>query len=323
MNGIPLTFSEHQINRTILGGPKTIDPAALNISVILLNSSGSHFKLHMFENLLQCNFQTIVSVEHDSSNFTDEVSKRFPMIKFIVPLEKTSDGDLINLAMSELTSDYVLVLRDSLNIPTNFIPSHLAERITENSPYCIVPRLFDNQKNALPCAFTPSAEHTHFVIDSSSEINNGKKTLYPFDYIGLYNRKKFIELGGFDWTINSPYWQNLDLALRSWLWGEQTLLTSHLQFSYIDEPPVNDTTYNLDYLRYYLKNELPKIKMETGYFRRSSFFVFLSRSSCGFMEARRQFNAAKVWVSKNKYRYKMDLQTLIQSWSRNDEDKDK
>ena len=102
MNGIPLTFSEHQINRTILGGPKTIDPAALNISVILLNSSGSHFKLHMFENLLQCNFQTIVSVEHDSSNFTDEVSKRFPMIKFIVPLEKTSDGDLINLAMRRI-----------------------------------------------------------------------------------------------------------------------------------------------------------------------------------------------------------------------------
>ena len=323
MNGIPLTFSEHQINRTILGGPKSVNPAALNISVILLNSSGSHFKLHMFENLLQCNCQTIISVEHDSSNFTDEVSRRFPMIKFIVPLEKTSDGDLINLAMSELTSDYVLVLRDSLNIPTNFIPSHLAERITADSPYCVVPRLLDNQKNALPCAFTPSAEHTHFVIDSSTEITNGKKTLFPFDYVALYNRKKFIELGGFDWTITSPYWQNLDLGLRSWLWGEQTLLTSHLQFSYIEEPPVNDTTYNLDYLRYYLKNELPKIKMETGYYRPSSFFVFLSRSSCGFMEARRQFNAAKVWVSKNKYRYKMDLQTLIQNWSRNDENEDK
>ena len=321
MNGIPLTFSEHQINRTIIGGTKTIDPNALNISVILLNSSGSHFKLHMFENLLQCGFQTIVSVEHDSSNFTDDVSKRFPMIKFLVPLEKTSDGDLINLAMSEVNSDYVLVLRDSLNIPSNFIPPHLAERLTADSPYSIVPRLFDNQKNAMPCAFSPSAERTHFVIDSSSEITNGKKTLYPFDYIGLYNRKKFIELGGFDWTISSPYWQNLDLSLRSWLWGEQTVLTSLLQFSYIDEPPVNDTTYNLDYLRCYLKNELPKIKMETGYIRRSSFFVFLAHSSCGLMEARRQFNAAKIWVAKNKFRYKMDLQSLVQNWSRNDEDK--
>ena len=323
MNGIPLTFSEHQINRTIIGGPKSPDPNALNISVILLNSSGSHFKLHVFENLLQCNFQTIVSVEHDSSNFIDDVSKRYPMIKFLVPLEKTSDGDLINLAMSEVNSDYVLVLRDSLNIPSNFIPPHLAERLTADSPYCIVPRLFDNQKNALPCAFSPSAEHTHFVIDSSSEIANGKKTLYPFDFVALYNRKKFIELGGFDWTISSPYYQNLDLALRSWLWGEKTILTSLLQFSYIDEPPVNDTTYNLDYLRFYLKNQLPKIKLEQGYIRRTSFLVFLAHSSCGFMEARRQFNAARFWVSKNKFRYKKDLQELIQKWSCDDEDKDK
>ena len=321
MNGIPLTFSEHQINRTILGGPKVLDPASLNISVILLNSSGSHFKMHVFENLLQCGFRTIVSVEHDSSNFTDDVSRRFPMIKFLVPLEKTSDGDLINLAMSEVNTDYVLVIRDSLNIPANFIPPHLAERLTADSPYCIVPRLLDKDHNALPCAFSPSAERTHFVIDSSAEITNGKKTLFPFDYIGLYNRKKFIELGGFDWTIASPYWQNLDLAVRSWLWGEQTILTSTMQFSYIDEAPVNDTTYNLDYLRYYLKNELPKIRMEQGYLKRSSFPVFLFRSSCGIMEARRQFNAAKTWVAKNKFRYKMELQTLVQNWSRTDEDK--
>ncbi len=94
-----------------------------------------------------------------------------------------------------------------------------------------------------------------------------------------------------------------------------------MQFSYIDEPPVSDTTYNLDYLRYYLKNELPKIKMEQGYMKRSSFFVFLGHSSCGIMEARRQFNAAKIWVAKNKFRFKMDLTSLVQNWSRNDEDK--
>ena len=61
--------------------------------------------------------------------------------------------------------------------------------------------------------------------------------------------------------------------------------------------------------------------METGCIKRSSFLVFLGRSSCGIMEARRQFNAAKIWVEKNKFRYKMDLQSLIQNWSQNDEDK--
>ena len=89
----------------------------------------------------------------------------------------------------------------------------------------------------------------------------------------------------------------------------------------MEEPPVNDTTYNLGYLRYYLKNELPKIKMEQGYIKKSAFPGFLFHSSCGFLEARRQFNAARVWVSKNKYRFKMDLQTFINNWSNANEDK--
>ena len=69
-----------------------------------------------------------------------------------------------------------------------------------------------------------------------------------------------------------------------------------------------------------LENELPKIKMEQGYLKKSSFPVFLLHSSCGIMEARRQFNAARTWVEKNKFRYKMDLQTLVQNWSRVDEE---
>ena len=106
------------------------------------------------------------------------------------------------------------------------------------------------------------------------------------------------------------------LALRSWLWGEETKLTSLLQFSYVDEVPVEDHTVNLDYLRYYLKNELPKLKMEQGYIRKSTFLIFLFRSSCGYLEARRQFKEARRWVSKNKFRFKMDLQTFIENWNK-------
>lgn len=317
MNSIPTTFNEHQISRTVIGGQPNTNPDALNISVILLNSSGSHFKLHVFENLIQCNFKSIISIEHDPTNSTiDEMSKKFPSIKFVVPLEKASDGELINIGMAEVSTEYVLVLRDSLYIPSGFILQHLAERLTQSGSYCIVPRLSDKNKNGLPCTFVPSAERTHFVVETNSVMSDGLKTLYPFDYIALYNREKFIQLGGFDWTINSPYWQNLDLALRSWLWGEETRFTSVLQFSYIDEPPVEDRSINIDYLRYYLKNELPKIKMEQGYIRKSSFLIFAGRSSCGYLEAKRQFKAAREWVESNKYKFKMDLQTFIQNWTK-------
>lgn len=317
MNPIPSTFNEHQISRTVIGGKPNINANPLNISVILLNSSGSHFKNHIFENLIQCNFQSIVSIEHDPTNTTiDEMSKKFPMVKFVVPLESASDGELVNIGMAEVASDYVLVLRDTLNIPSKIILQNLASSLTKSGIYCLVPRLVDKNKNSLPITFYPSAERSHFVVEAAFAMSDGMKTLYPFDYIGLYNREKFISLGGFDWTINSPYWQNLDLALRAWLWGEEIKFTSLLQFSYIGESHVEDHSINIDYLRYYLKNELPKIKMEEAYIKKSNFLIFLFRSSCGFLEARRQFKEAANWVKRNKYRFKMDLQTFIENWSK-------
>ena len=315
MSFIPSTFDEHQINMTVLGGRVNEAPDELNISVILLNSSASHLKLGVFENLLGCKFRSIISIEHDNSNFSiEDISRKFPDIKFMIPLEKTSDGEVINIAMSETDADYVLVLRDSLYIPSGIILPNLAERLTSEKIYCVVPRLLDKNKNGINTLFTPGAEKSHFVIDSSSFVTDGKKTIYPKDFVGLYNRKKFIELGGFDYTIASAYWQNLDLALRSWLWGERTQLTTMLQLSYIDEPTVEDKTINHDYLRYYLKNETPKYKMEQAVIKNTSFPKFLFRSSCGYLEAKRQFNAAKEWVEKNKYHFKMDLQTFIKNW---------
>ena len=317
MNFIPSTFDEHQIDMTVLGGKVNEAPDALNISVILLNSSASHLKLDVFENLLGCNFRSIICVENQGANYsTEDISKKFPSIKFIIPLEKTSEGELINLAMNEIDSDYVLVLRDNLYIPSGVVLSNLADRLTGEDIYCLVPRLMDKNKNGLYTLFTPGAEKSHFVIDSSSVVTDGKKTIYPKDFIALYNRKKFIQLGGFDYTIQTPYWQNLDLAIRSWLWGQQTKLTTMLQFSYIDEPPVEDRTINYDYLRYYLKNEVPKYKLQQGYIKNTSFPGFLFRSSCGYLEAKRLFKAAKKWVEKNKYQFKMDLQSFIKDWSK-------
>ena len=102
--------------------------------------------------------------------------------------------------------------------------------------------------------------------------------------------------------------------MRSWLWGEKIRLTSKLQFNYLEEPPVEDRTYTMSYLRYYLKNELPRIKLGEGYIKNSAFISFLFRSSCGYLEARRQFKEAKLWVEKNKFKFTIDLQNLIENW---------
>lgn len=324
MNTIPLTFDEQQINRIIVGGKRNDSQANLNISVILLNSRGSQFNIELLENLLDCKFQSIVSVEPVGGNKNssiDDVSKKYPGIKFIIPLETATDGEMINMAMSEVDSDYVLVLRDNLYIPTGLILPHLAERLTNEGIFCIVPRLLDSNKNGIINNFSPSAEKSHFVVNSSALVVDGTKSLYPLDYIAIYNRKKFIQLGGFDYGIKNSYWQLLDLGLRSWLWGEETKLTTMLQFTYLSQTPVEDKTINLDYLRVHLKNELPKFKNERAYVHAFSFWKFFFNSSCGYLEARRQFKAAKKWIQVNRSRFKKDLPMFVMEWSEKNENK--
>ncbi|MCI5606549.1 MAG: hypothetical protein SOT46_00900 [Treponema sp.] len=317
MNFIPSTFDEHQIRRTVIGGIQNESPSALNISVVILNGRASHFKYQIFDNLLTCNFKSIVSIEHNRENFAiDDITKRYPEIKFIIPLEEATDGEMINIAMSEVDSDYVLVIRDSLYIPSGIILPHLAEKLLKDNIYCVIPRLLDVDKSGLPCHSSPTAVKNSFKVDVSISVKDGEQNLYPYDFIGIYNRQKFIQLGGYDYTIQSPYWQNLDLAIRSWLWGEETRLTTLLQFNYTEETSIEDQTVNIDYLRYYLKNELPKMKMGAGVIRRIDFLTFYFHSSCGFLEARRQFNAAKNWVKENKYRFKTDLPNFVASWGK-------
>ena len=89
-----------------------------------------------------------------------------------------------------------------------------------------------------------------------------------------------------------------------------------LQFAYETEPPVEDKTVNMDYLRYYLKNEMPRMKNEEGVIKGIYFIRFFFNSSCGFLQARRLFKDARFWVKKNGPKFKMDLRKLIEEWSK-------
>ena len=315
MNTIPLIFNERQINRTVIGG-RTPSEKKMDVSAVLLNSNASRFHAQTLESLSKCGFASVVSIEPNSGNYNIEaLSRRIPTVQFVVPLEAVTDGDMINIGIGEAPSSYVLVLRDSLYIPQGILPPHLAENLVKTGTYCIAPRLSDAEKKALPVNFTPEASRGRFSVSSSAVVKDGMHTLYPFDYIGLYNKTKFIQLGGFDYTITSPYYQNLDLALRSWLWGEETCLSTSMLFSYSARVPIEDTTADLTYLQFYLKNLAPRFKSDSGgSVAPLAFFNFLAHSSCGFFEAKRRFSDAKKWVHTNRARFHMDVKHLIETW---------
>ena len=76
----------------------------------------------------------------------------------------------------------------------------------------------------------------------------------------------------------------------------------------------------MSYIRFYLKNILPTFRDDHGTVSRFSFPGFYLKSKCGIFEALGQFNEAFQWVRKNQFRFKKDIQYLIENWTNSNEE---
>jgi len=316
MNTIPLIFNEKQVQYTVLSGTEDIPVVKTPLGVIILNNgSAGSYRIKILENLIKNGFSSIVSIERSAENYNlEELTQKFPCVKFLVPLEKVSIGDMINMGMKEIDTESVLVLNDSILISQNLFSNIILERVLAEKKLCVIPRLVNSQRQILPIRFSPVIEKSTFKVMSSSVISDKCPTLYPFDFIGIYNRNRFMHIGGFDYTITSPYWQNLDFFVRAWLWGEKIVISPMLQLAYDDNVPIMDSTPDKSQLRFFLKNCAPKFTNDHCYIPISKFFQYKKRSISSFSEAIKYFSDARKWVEINKYRFQKDITMLIQEW---------
>ena len=242
----------------------------------------------------------LLPINYNLSN----LAKEFPQVRFIAPLEPLTAGDMVNIGIGECVSDYVLVLWNDMRISSAYFSKTNIAKLHEDGGFCTVPRLYTNDKNSLASRFFPDMQNGMFCVMPESIIEDGALSFYPFDFAGIYNRTKFMALGGYDYTLQNPYWQNLDLAARAWLWGEKIRLSAGFHILYDGEPYAEDVTVTLDYLRFYLKNIAPVFEIDHAGIPLRTFWNFRSKSTLGFIDSWILFKTARRWVEKNKFRFK-------------------
>ncbi|HZK19660.1 MAG TPA: hypothetical protein VFC68_02930 [Treponemataceae bacterium] len=315
MNTIPLIFNERQFKRTVLGGSVRFENSTVPVTVLLLNRGGSHFRSQQLQTLVSDGFSRIICVESSADSYTlEDYSQNFPSVKFIIPLEKITPGEMINAGIAEADTEYVLVLWDDLKITEKMLSPTVYKKLTTTPRLCIAPYIQSNSRSYLPVRMVPSVDAFFLDISPEPVLSACTNTAYPFDSIGLYHREKFIQLGGFDYTITNSYWQILDFALRGWLWGEEIVISSFMKCMYQETIPLEDTTADYMQLRFYLKNTAPVFKIDHAYIPISRVFSYIKKSSTNLFTAISDFRDARKWVEKNKYRFKMDMPYLVENW---------
>ena len=325
MNTIPTIFRDALPSYTAVGG--TGRGASTGLSAVILNRNGHQSRFDFFKEMENCGFDYVLSMESAISRYDlESLTQAFPFVRFILLKEAVSPGEEINLAAAELTSPLFLVMRNDMKILRGSNAERTAERLlagTEDSEQdgslykrlCTVPMIQDGHAEIMPTLIAPALLPGSTIRTIPyNPTKEGLASLYPFDGIGIYDRERFIRLGGFDSEIKSFYWQLMDFGFRSWLWGEEILLTQLLKLSYETEIPLEDSTVTESSMSFTLKNLAPVFRGDYAHIPYRRFPEYLFKRGSPSL-AWKEFKEARNWVKLNRYRFKSDARTIAELFS--------
>jgi len=326
MNTIPTIFNETIIPYTAVGCKERI--ASTGISAVVLNRSGQYQSRTFLTELEKAGFDNIISIESCALHYDiEDLSLRFPFVRFILPERELNLGELINLAASDIASPLFYVFRSDMKIVAGGTAKRMAERLIIDSEekdnfenksgfkrLCTVPIIMNSQYEVLPTIVVPMTHRRKMNPAFLEPENEDELSLYPFDGTGIYDRKRFIGIGGFDITLNNTFWQLMDFGFRANLWGEEIALSVHLKLSYNGELPPEDFTVDESYRRFYMKNLAPVFKNDYAHLPFYRFPSYLFKSGDDLFTSWEEFKECRKWVLKNKFRWKCDARTVTNRW---------
>jgi len=317
MNTIPSIFKHTQIPYTVMGGaPKPrISKYVFPVSVVILNRGGRLFQHDMFTELPFKESLEVISIEGpDIAYDVESFSRKYPHVKFLLLHEKCTTGEKVNIAIEEAMAKLVIVIWNDMRISQSSLAGRLLDKIEKQNTLCTVPILKNKKGDTIPTIQIPGYVKKAFKIIPWNPLHDGMKSLFAFDFCGIYNKEKYRLSGGYDRNIKTPFWQKIDFGFRIFLWGENILCNTSLLFHYKYEIPFEENTPDESYKSFYLKNLCVDFRSDKGVLPFRKFIKYLIKSNTGFITSLKDFLHIKKWVALNKYRFRRDARSLIELW---------
>jgi hypothetical protein len=324
MNTTPITFSGWKgtlPSYTAVGGSERA--ASTGLSAVLLNRGGRFPRRTLFEQLAKAGFDTILSIEATQERYDlEELSGAFPFIRFILLQEPITPGESVNLAAAELASPYFFVLWNDHRLFNGINAAKMVE-LFGGKRLCTVPTVQNSQFEIVHTLAAPVYYQTPRggMIKSlpDAPVKENQSTLFPYDWLGLYDKERFLRLGGFDREIIHPHWQLMDFGFRSYLWDEEIRSTQIIRLVYDGKTDPQDNTAEDSYRLFYLKNLAPEWRSDHAYLPWRCFPGYLAKSGWDLPGAWTEFSHERKWVIKNRNRFRRDARSLTELWEHNGE----
>ena len=311
MSTTPTIFKRPRASYTVVGGSNRAGPD--DLTVLLLARGGRFYREEQLRELSAQPNVRILSVEGPTPAYDlEELARRHPAVRFLLLRSPASPGEKINLGIDEALSERILVLWSDMRDEGDSLDAGPPAR--QRELLCQVPRLKSPKGEVLPSILVPAMIKGSLKVLPWKPAQEGMRSLYPFDYCGLYSRRRFQQLGGYDPWMTNPYWQKMDFGFRAGLWGETIAWQPRWQFAYTGEPAGEDSTPDSSYKLFFLKNMAVRFTGDSGLLPLSRFPRYAMRSGSGLLDSLKEFREVRAWVQENRFRFQGDVPSLLGRW---------
>jgi hypothetical protein len=312
MNTTHSTTKGETIPYTVVSGSREsrIPKESSFLTILALNRSAKFNREEFLTRLIGLESVEILCIEGAESAFDIESrARKFPNVRFLLLKREVTPGEMINLGFREVKSERVLVVWTDMKIADS--TWNVLKKLTN---LCTVPKVVTAKAEQVPSIQVPALFRRRLKVMPWPGVKDGMMSVYPFDYCGVYDRKKFLLIGGYDSAIKNPYWQKMDLGFRVFLWGERIVCDTGFEVAYEGEVTSEDSTPDASYKIFYLKNVAVKHRKGVGELPFYKYFRYLLCSDTGPLYSLREFFAVRRWVEENKSKFKLDTKQLITDW---------
>ena len=303
---------------TVIGNSPVKQNTADHLSEITLIvlSQGSRFqRIEYFEKLSRMGWAEIISVENQNPSYDVEtLTSRIPGMRCMVFHEEdSSSGEKLNMAIRESLTSLSLVIWSTM-MPLSISPRQIEEMCGYKHAVVTIPLLRTMKGEIFPSIIVPAHYQQGLKTLWVPPGGENKRSLFPFQYTGLYRKDLFLSLMGFDPEITSAYWQKMDFGLRAYLWGMGMPVCLGLRIQLQQDPEPEDSSPHRGSLRFYLKNLAVDYHHDHGTLEWKVFLDFYRRSGLGLLGALKLFKQVRHWVVTHGFRYTSDARRLVELW---------
>jgi hypothetical protein len=314
MNTTPLIFNNGLPSYTAVGGNKRA--ASTGLSAVLLNRGGRYPRRTLFQELEKAGFDYILSMEGDQERYDlEDLSGRFPFVRFILLKDKISPGEAVNLAAAELSSPLFFVLWNDYRLFNGITAAKIAE-LFGGKRLCTVPVVQNSRFETIHTLSVPVFFEGSLKTLPEAPEHENQSSLFPYDWLGVYDREQFLRVGGFDRDIVHPHWQLMDFGFRSYLWGEEIRSSQIIRLIHDGAIPPADNTAEDSYRLFYLKNLAPVFHSDYAHLPLRRFPGYLVKAGWDLLGAWMEFSRERRWIRKNKNRFRRDAWGVTDLWER-------